>query len=108
MSYAIVINLDYENNSEQICQEIWDVIKDRMLSAGFRLDNRVFIISRDDKEASDLARSVIEGMEAHLEFDKKHVFRYLKDFYGYSMDLTTNLLIPSNDDILDSTKSNFS
>lgn len=107
MSYAIVINLDYENNSEQICQEIWDVIKARMLLAGFRLDNRVFISSREDKEASELARSVIEGMEEHLEFDKKHIFRFLKDFYGYSMDLRTNLLIPSNDDILVSTKSKF-
>lgn len=107
MSYAIVINLDYENNSEQICQEIWDVIKERMLGAGFRLDNRVFISNRDDKEAGDLARSVIEGMEEHLDFDKKHIFRFFKDFYGYSMDLTTNLLIPSSDDILISTKSKF-
>ncbi len=95
MSYAVVINLDYENNSEEACQEIWDVIKERMLHAGFRLDNRVFIINREDKAASDLARSVIEGLEAHLDFDKKHVFRYLKDFYGYDMECTTNLLVPS-------------
>jgi hypothetical protein len=95
MSYAVVINLDYENNSEEACQEIWDVIKERMLNAGFRLDNRVFIINREDKAASDLARSVIEGLEAHLDFDKKHVFRYLKDFYGYDMECTTNLLVPS-------------
>lgn len=103
MSYAVVINLDYENNSEEACQEIWDVIKERMLNAGFRLDNRVFIINREDKAASDLARSVIEGLEAHLDFDKKHVFRYLKDFYGYDMDHTTNLLVPNSDDILIST-----
>ncbi len=95
MSYAVVINLDYENNSEEACQEIWDVIKERMLNAGFRLDNRVFIINREDKAASDLARSVIEGLEAHLDLDKKHVFRYLKDFYGYDMECTTNLLVPS-------------
>ncbi|MBE9532639.1 MAG: hypothetical protein IMF04_00830 [Proteobacteria bacterium] len=107
MSYAIVVNLDYESNSEDICQEIWDTIKKAMLNAGFRLDNRVFIINREDKEACELARSVIEGMEAHLDFDKKHVFRYLKDFYGYSMDHTTNLLVPSSEDILISTKSRF-
>jgi hypothetical protein len=95
MSYAIVINLDYESNSEDACQEIWDVIKQRMLDAGFRLDNRVFIINREHKEACDLARAVIEGMEAHLDFDKKHIFRYLKDFYGYDMEHTTNLLVPS-------------
>lgn len=107
MSYAIVINLDYENNSEEICQEIWDVIKERMLDAGFRIDNRVFISNREDKEACELARSVIEGMEEHLDFDEKRVFRYLKDFYGYAMDHTTNLLIPSNEGILLSTKSKF-
>lgn len=107
MSYAIVINLDYENKAEDECQEIWDSIKIAMLNAGFRLDNRVFIINRDNKEACELARSVIEGIEGHLDFDKKHVFGYLKDFYGYSMENTTNLLVPSNEDILISTKSKF-
>ena len=107
MSYAIVINLDYEHNSEESCQEIWDAIKKTMLKAGFRLDNRVFIINREDREACELARDVIDGMEAHLDFDKKHVFRYLKDFYGYSMEHTTNLLVANNEDILISTKSKF-
>lgn len=107
MSYAVVVNLDYENNSEDACQEIWDEIKKAMINAGFRLDNRVFIINRDTKEACELARNVIEGMEAHLEFDKKRVFLYLKDFYGYSMENTTNLLVPSSEDILISTKSKF-
>jgi len=99
MSYAIVINLDYENNLEGTCQEIWDGIKLHMLEAGFRLDNRVFIINREQKEATDLARSVIEGMESHLEFHDKRVFRYLKDFYGYDMEHTCNLLVPSSDEI---------
>lgn len=107
MSYAIVVNLDYENNLDEVCQEIWDAIKKAMLAAGFRLDNRVFIINREDKEACELARRVIEGLEAHLDFDKKHVFRYLKDFYGYAMDCTVNLMVPSNEDILTSTKSKF-
>ena len=104
MSYAIVINLDYENNSEETCQEIWDVIKLQMLEAGFRLDNRVFTINREQKVACGLARSVIEGIESHLDFDKKRVFRYLKDFYGYDMDHTTNLFVPDGDDIVTSIK----
>lgn len=107
MSCAIVINLDYENNSEKECQEIWDAIKQKMLDAGFRLDNRVFIINRPKGEACDLARGVIEGMESHLEFDQKHIFRILKDFYSYDMEHTTNLLVPKSDDILISTKSEF-
>jgi len=107
MSCAIVINLDYENHPEAVCQEIWNGIKQNMLDAGFRLDNRVFIINRDQKETWDLARGVIEGLEAHLDFDKKHVFRYLKDFYGYDLEHTENLLVPKSDDILVSTKSKF-
>lgn len=71
MAYAIVINLDYENNPKNACQEIWNVIKLDMLKAGFRLDNRVFVINQENKEAANLARSVIEGIEAHLDFDKK-------------------------------------
>ena len=105
MSYAVVINLDYENNSENTCQEIWDVIKQQMTDAGFHLDNRVFIINRKPKEASELARNVIEGMESHLDFSEKHIFRYLKDFYGYDMECTTNLMVPSSDDILTSSES---
>lgn len=100
MSYAIVVNLDYENNPEDACQEIWDIVKQRMLEAGFRLDNRVFIINREQEDACELARAVVEGMEEHLDFDKKHVFRYLKDFYGYDLDHTTNLLVPSSGDII--------
>jgi hypothetical protein len=99
MGYAIVINLDYDNNSDEACQEIWDVIKLGMLEAGFRLDSRVFTINRENKEAANLARSVIEGIESHLDFDKKHVFRYLKDFYGYDMIHTSNLLVPDSDEI---------
>ncbi len=107
MSCAVVINLDYENNPEAVCQEIWDAIKQRMLEAGFRLDNRVFITNRDEKDACTLARSVIEDMESHLEFDQKKLFLYLKDFYAYDMEHTKNLLVPSNDEILVSTKSKF-
>ncbi|MDH5602130.1 MAG: hypothetical protein OEY78_12605 [Gammaproteobacteria bacterium] len=107
MSCAVVINLDYENNSEEVCQEIWDAIKKNMIQAGFRLDNRVFITNREKEEACTLARSVIENMEAHLEFDQKKLFLYLKDFYAYDMEHTMNLLLPSNDDILVSTESKF-
>ena len=107
MSCAVVINLDYQNNPEMICQEIWNEIKQRMLEAGFRLDNRVFIINRAEKEACNLARSVIEDIESHLEFDQKKLFNYLKDFYAYDMEHTKNLLVPSNDEILISTKSRF-
>ena len=99
MGYAIVINLDYENNPEDVCQELWEVIKAGMLVAGFRLDNRVFTINLENQEAANLARGVIEGLDGHLDFDKKRVFRYLTDFYGYDMAHTRNLLVPGSDEI---------
>lgn len=99
MGYAIVINLDYENNPSDECQEIWDVIKLSMLEAGFRLDSRIFVINRTHDEAISLARSVIEDLEGHLDFEKKRVFRYIKTFYGYDMTHTTNLLVPDSNKI---------
>lgn len=99
MGYAIVINLDYENNPSDACLEIWNIIKVDMLEAGFRLDNRLFTMNRDSEETLALARRVMEGIEDHLDFDKKRVFRYLKDFYGYDMANTTNLLVPGSSEI---------
>lgn len=96
MSYAIVINLDYESNPEELCQGIWDRIKQAMLQGGFRMDNRVFMINRDEKVATKLARNIIEKLD---EASNSEVVRYIKCFYGYDMAHTSNLLVPSSDEI---------
>ena len=94
MSYAIVINLDYETHPEAVCAEVWYEVKQRMTAAGFRLNHRVFMINLPEEQACRLAKDVIEGMEAHLEFHRKRIFNYMKDFYGYDMEETVNLMLP--------------
>jgi hypothetical protein len=92
--YAIVINLDYENHPPEICSELWNVIKLGMLQAGFVCDGRRFIISQPEHRACELARGVIDDLEDHLEYHRKHLYRFMRDFYGYDTEATRNLLVP--------------
>ncbi len=94
MPYAIVINLDYENHPPEICSELWNVIKLGMLQAGFVCDGRRFIISQPEYRACELARGVIDDLEDHLEYHRKHLYRFMRDFYGYDTEATRNLLVP--------------
>ena len=99
MRYAIVINLDYDSHPYDNCKLLWDEIKDKMIQAGFRGEGRIFTVNLPEREACDLARSIIEAMEEHQDFHAKRVFRYIKDFYGFDTAHTTNLLVPPTDDI---------
>lgn len=94
MPYAIVINLDYENHPPEICSELWNVIKLGMLSSGFQCDGRRFTISMAESVACERARQVIDDIEDHLEYHRKHLYRFMKDFYGYDTEATRNLLVP--------------
>lgn len=99
MPYAIVINLDYENHPPEICSELWNVIKLGMLQAGFVCDGRRFIISLTEYQACNMARHVIDDIEDHLEYHRKHLYRFMKDFYGYDTEATQNLLVPGQEEI---------
>lgn len=100
MHYAIVINLDYASYPEESCKALWQEIRLRMMEAGFRCDGRIFTIRRDEVEACQLARDVIENIEQHMDYHNKRIFRYIKEFYGFDMSCTTNLLLPADDSIL--------
>ncbi len=93
MSSAIVINLDYENNSEAVCQEIWDAIRQGMLKAGFHLDNRVFIMNQPHTTVCTLASDTVRGTAQPLGMEEKDLLGYLKDFYAYDLAHTDNLLV---------------
>ncbi len=95
MAYAIVINLDYENHPPEICSELWNVIKLGMLQAGFICDGRRFTINIPEHQACMKARGVIDDIEDHLEYHRKHLYRFMKDFYAYDTDATTNWLVPA-------------
>lgn len=99
MPYAIVINLDYENHPPELCSELWNVIKLGMLQAGFLSDGRRFISPLPERMACKKARQVIDDIEDHLEFHRKHLYRFMRDFYGYDTAATTNLLVPWHEQI---------
>lgn len=99
MHYAVVINLDYATHPEESCKALWQEIRQRMMEAGFHCDGRIFTICRDEDEASQLARDVIENIEQHKDYYDKRIFLYIKEFYGFDMACTTNLLLPADDSI---------
>lgn len=99
MAYAIVINLDYENHPPELCSELWNVIKFGMLKAGFTSDGRRFISNLTERQACEKARRVIDDIEDHLEYHRKHLYRFMRDFYGYDIAATTNLLVPDYEKI---------
>jgi hypothetical protein len=99
MPDAIVINLDYENHPPELCSELWNVIKFGMLQAGFASDGRRFISNLTERQACERARRVIDDIEDHLEYHRKHLYRFMRDFYGYDTAATTNLLVPDYEDI---------
>ncbi len=99
MAYAIVINLDRESNPDVVCNELWNVIKDSMTDVGFFYIRNTFTINLPEQEACELARQTVESIEAHLEYYNRHLHRYLKDFYGFDIAATTNLLMPAKEKI---------
>lgn len=100
MAYAIVINLDYTNHSTATCKEIWGVIVEQFTNKGFRRDGRIFTINEDKVTATRLARDIIEDIEGHQRFEDKRIYTYMKDFYGFDLGKTANLLMPPDDTII--------
>jgi hypothetical protein len=94
VSYAILINLDYEHHPAQACAILWEEINRRMVEAGFHVDGRTFVINLPEHEACELARKVMEQIEDHLEYHHRHMHKYLKDFIGFPADTRRNLLLP--------------
>lgn len=94
MTYVIVINMDYVNHPPDEMTVLWTAIKRRMLEAGFICDGRTFVIHGLEQEACQMARGVIEALASELGHHHQHIYRYLKDFYGYDLTCTTNLMLP--------------
>lgn len=99
MLYAVVINLDYACQPEESCKALWGEIRQHMIEAGFSCDGRIFTICKDEEEACQLARDVIDNIEQHMGYHDKRVYLYIREFYGFSMACTTNLLLPAVDNL---------
>ena len=94
MPYAVVINLDYESYPYDECRELWSLIRQRMVAAGFRNDGRLFTIELPAEEATTLARSVMDEIESMPRYRDNLYNDYVKEFYGYDHDSSVNLLLP--------------
>lgn len=99
MRYAIVINLDYGSHPYETCNVIWDEIKNKMLDTGFRCEGRMFTISLTPDEGTNLAREAMEDLDEELDLQDGSVFGFMKEFYGFDMACTANLLLPPSDTI---------
>ncbi len=99
MPYGIVINLDHDSHPEQVCQFLWNEIREKMLAAGFHRDGRVFVISLPEQQACQLAREVIDSIEDYLEYHRKHLYKYLREFYGFPLETRVSLLVPPLENI---------
>lgn len=96
MRYGIAINFDYENHPYETVRRIFAEVQDAMLSHGFRQDGRVFTIELPAREACELARQVVEEVEAA---NATETYSYIKEFYGFDFSEPVNLLLPPTDDI---------
>jgi hypothetical protein len=94
MTYAIVIDLDHDSHPEHVCAFLWNEIKEKMLASGFRCDGRMFVINLPPPEACQRARAAIDSIEDHLEYHRKHLYKYLREFYGFPLEARVNLLVP--------------
>ena len=99
MKTAIVINLDYQPASHDLCEAIWEEIRETLLANGFLLSGRMFTHSQAPEYALPLARTLIESMEAHLDYHERRYHRYIKEFYGFRCEQITDLLTPCARDI---------
>lgn len=99
MRYAIVINLDYTSHPYESVHLLWGEIREALIAVGFRQEGRLFTINLPAALARHLATQVIENLESHLPFERKHVYAYIREFYGFELGHATNLLLPASEGI---------
>lgn len=99
MRYAIVINLDYTSHPYDSVHLLWQEIREAMLAVGFRQEGRLFTINLPARLARSLATHVVDNLEGHLPFERKHIYAYLSEFYGFELSHAANLLLPPADGI---------
>lgn len=98
--FAIHIELNYQDYTDQECLEMWGYIEDAMSEAGFHLRGRRFFINASAKDAINLAKNAIDSMEPHQDFSNKRIYRFITEFYGYQIDSVINILTPNTDSIV--------
>ena len=99
MRYDIVINLDYENHSQEQLHGLYDEIRLMMQEAGFVMDGRRFTIDVPPAEAQALARNTIDALEERHLARGRSIFPMIREFFGFEPTNSINLLLPPSEDI---------
>ncbi|MCK6404617.1 MAG: hypothetical protein L6Q60_01235 [Rhodocyclaceae bacterium] len=96
MNSAVIINLDYERHSVQICRRVWDEIAQGMTEAGFSRHHRLFLAEMDRETACTRAKGVVNRVEELLAAEGIIVFDVIREFYWFEYEQINDLLAPAN------------
>jgi len=100
MRYGIVISLDYISSPEEPVKHAYLNIQNALEAEGFKRDGRLFIIDCSASEGQLRARRAIESVEAQrYKKREESIYPYIKEFFGFELCHTTNLLLPPSGDI---------
>lgn len=99
MRYDIIINLDYENYTDEQLHGLFGEIQQEMLAAGFVLDGRRFTIDVPALEAQSLARDAIDALERRHQAQGAGIISMLREFFGFEPNKAINLLLPPTEEI---------
>lgn len=96
MNSAVIINLDYERHSTEICRRVWEEIAAGMAAAGFTRQRRLFLAAMDRKTAIARATEVVNRVEEMLEHEGIIVFDVIREFHWFEYREIDDLLLPAN------------
>lgn len=97
--YTIQIDLNYQDNPENECREMWGYIRDAMEEAGFHLRGRRFFIDASPSEAIEWSKEAIDNLESQKEVAGKRAYHFIKEFFGYRIEDVFNVLTPADSGI---------
>ncbi len=99
MRYGIIINLDYVTYPHEPVKRAYQEIEAALAGEGFLRDGRIFTIDSSAAEAQRRARRAIDRVETLHAAHGESLYPYIKEFFGFEMRQSTNLLLPPSDEI---------
>jgi hypothetical protein len=100
MRYDIIINLDYDNGSNEDLAVLFGEIQRAMQDSGFVRDGRRFTTDLPPETAQQAAREAIEGIERRHQAKGGSIIPSIREFFGFEHSTATNLLLPPTEEIL--------
>lgn len=99
MRYGVVINLDYETFTHEHLKILFHEIREAFLENGFTINGRIFVIDMPAEEGSEVARRLMDTVAEEFMLRGEDAYSYVKEFVGFQFGESSNLLLPSSDEI---------